>query len=477
MLYNRDLSWLGFNFRVLQEASDKNVPLFERMKFLSIFSSNLDEFYRVRMPALMALNKINKSKKKNEETVPAAKDHFEEARQVIQRQQQCFGSLLTNNLIPQLKEKGLYIVYNEPLPDAVKKETANYFFSTLSAFIQVVYLSRAHNFFPENNKLYIAVTLEQHGKEEIAVINIPSDTVSRFYNIQVSGINYLIFTDDLIKDNLQFIFPKYKITGSFNLKITRDAELDLLDEYEGDIAEKIEKQISKRDFGLATRFLYQPDLPLPVLEQLTDVFNLSDANIIRGGNYHNLKDFSTIPVSDTALQYPEYRATEYIFRQNRDSLFSEIQYNDILIHTPYYSYNTVLRFFNEAAIDDDVEEIYTTLYRVANDSRIVHALISAAKNDKNVTVFVELKARFDEANNIKWAKRMKAAGVKIIYSIPHLKVHAKVALVKKKQNGRQVYVGLLATGNLNESNCEPNSKSLGRQVTAMAIVTASPTSE
>ncbi|MCW3117715.1 MAG: ppk1, partial [Chitinophagaceae bacterium] len=449
--FDRDLSWLSFNERVLMEAGKEDVPLIERIKFLSIFSSNLDEFYRVRMPAVMALSKLHKVKKKQEDTINETGNHLEEVTQIILRQQQYFGSLLTGNIIPALKEKAIYLVYNETLPEITRKDTTAYFFNTLSAFIQIIYLNRTDNFFPENNKLYIAVTLEQNGKSDIALINIPSDTVSRFYNRKESGTNYIIFTDDIIKDNLQFIFPQYRITGSFSLKITRDAELDLLDEYEGDLAEKIEKQISKRDFGLATRFLYQPDLPLPVLERLIHTFNLSNANIIPGGNYHNLKDLMSIPVHDMVLEYPGNPASDYRFRQKTDSLFREIQYNDILIHTPYNSYNTVLRFFNEAAMDDDVEEIYTTLYRVASDSRIVYALISAAKNGKSVTVFVELKARFDEANNIKWAKRMKAAGVKIIYSIPHLKVHAKVALVKKKQDGRQAYLGLLATGNLNES--------------------------
>ncbi|MES1215642.1 MAG: polyphosphate kinase 1 [Bacteroidota bacterium] len=449
--FNRDISWLSFNERVLMEATKEDVPLLERVKFLSIFSSNLDEFYRVRMPALKALNKIKKQKKNDDNEVAVAGDVIEQASLIIYRQQKYFGHLITEELIPKLKEKNIYILYNEPIPDSIRKDTTAYFFNTLSTFIQVVYVSKIHDFFPENNKLYIAVVLLQEEKEDIAILNIPSDAVPRFYHIKIHETNYTVFIDDIIKDNLAFIFPGYEIAGSFSIKVTRDAELNLLDEYEGDLAEKIEKQISKRDFGLATRFLYQPGISSHILQQLIDVFSLTDATSIAGGNYHNLKDFSSFPVNESSLLYPSRNGVEYIFRQQENFLFKEIQYNDILIHSPYNSYNTVLRFFNEAAIDNEVKEIFTTLYRVASESKIVQALITAARNGKDVTVFVELKARFDEANNIKWAKRMKAAGVKIIYSIPDLKVHAKVALVKRKQKGRETYLGLLATGNLNES--------------------------
>ena len=449
--FDRDISWLSFNERVLMEADKDDVPILERLKFLSIFSSNLDEFYRVRIPALMALGKIRKGKKKPGELFPEDVGSLGEVISIIRRQQHYFGSLLTDKIIPQLREKNIFVVYNESLPECVRNYTRTYFFDTISAYTQLVYLSKSHKFFPENNRLYMAVSLEQDGQKDMALINIPSDVISRFFSITISGIRYVVFIDDILRDHLPFIFPDYEIKASYSIKVTRDAELNLRDEYEGDIAEKIEKQIRKRDFGLATRFLYPPDLPLPDLEHLIEAFNLSRATIVSGGNYHNLKDFLSIPVTDFSLQYRPHRPVEYLFRQKTDSIFSEVQQKDILIHTPYNSYHTVLRFFNEAALDGNVEEIYTTMYRVASDSRIIQALISAAKNGKVVTVFVELKARFDEANNIKWAKRMKAAGVKIIYSIPHLKVHAKVALVKRKQAGRQIYLGLMATGNLNEN--------------------------
>lgn len=435
--FNRDISWLSFNERVLMEAAKPTVPLVERIRFLSIYSSNLDEFYRVRMPVLMALGKIADS---NNEL-----HYFEHAQDVIHQQQEFFGQLLRNELIPQLKQQQVYLVYNEPLPKSIKEVCKEYSFNTIAAFIQVLDLKDAKDFFFENNKLYIVVQM----KEGTSIINIPSNHIPRFFSTAVDGVQYVVFIDDIIKQQLASIFPHASIEGAYSIKVTRDAELDLQDEFEGDIAEKIETQITKRDLGLATRFLYQPSMPKQLLETISHTFHLQHANTMAGGNYHNLKDFMSFSISNAALQYP--KQAPIAIKLNNASLFEEMKQRDILVHPPYQSYDPILRFFNEAAMNNDVEEIYTTMYRVASDSRIVHALISAAKNGKQVTAFVELKARFDEANNIKWAKVMKAAGVKIIYSIPQLKVHAKVALAKKREAGRLCYYGLLATGNLNES--------------------------
>lgn len=443
--FNRDLSWVTFNERVLMEAANPVTPLIERIKFLSIYSSNLDEFYRVRMPVIMALSKIHKKAPDNGE-----RDMYQKISHRIQQQQETFGQILTQQLIPELRAGGCHLVYNEPIPPDIRPETTAYFFNVLAAYLELIFLSRQPSFFPENNKLYLAVSLARDKKTETVIVNIPSDLVPRFFTTEREGVRYLVFIDDIIREHLGAIFPDYDILSAYSMKITRDAELNLQDEYEGDIAEKIEKQLAKRDFGLATRMLHQPGLPLQLLLQLLQAFHLSGANIVPGGNYHNLKDLASIPAFKPEWSYPQ-RKPVLCLPEPGCSLFDTIGQNDLLLHTPYCSYDTVLRFFNEAAIDDTVQAIYTTLYRVASDSRIVRALISAAKNGKNVTVFVELKARFDEANNIRWAKSMKAAGVKIIYSIPNLKVHAKVALVKRKKDGRISHLGMLATGNLNET--------------------------
>lgn len=441
--FDRDLSWLSFNGRVLTEAGNRQVPLVERIKFLSIFSSNLDEFYRVRMPALLSYKKASE---------PGGNETAAKARQVISDQQDYFGRLLANEIIPELKANHINLLYNESVPAAIRPALEEYFYSNVAAFLQVAKLSVSDgSFFSENNKLYQVVVLQDDkGAEDTRIITVPSESLSRFFSVNQQGVQYIVFLEDIIANFLPAVFPGQSIKGVYNIKITRDAELDLEDEFAGDLAEKIERKIASRDMGYATRFLYEPGIPLRILHWLVNTLQLTQASIVEGGKHHNLKDFAGIPINADAFAYPPWPAVKNRFAITK-SLFSSILEKDHIIHTPYESYNTVLRFFNEAAIDPTTEEIYVTMYRVANDSKIAHALISAAANGKKVTVFVELKARFDEANNIRWGKKMKAAGVKIIYSIPDLKVHAKVALVKAKKDGRQLYYGLLSTGNLNES--------------------------
>ena len=455
--FDRDLSWLSFNYRVMEEAAKPTTPLLERVSFLSIYSSNLDEFYRVRVPALAALGKIKKSK----ETVagPESEALLRTITAEVDRQLAHYGQLFMGSVLPQLSEQGIELVYESasqtsmpwvlPVPPAVRNAATDFFYTELLAFLQPVHLSMAKDsFFPDNDKLYLAVVIGASA-QDIYILNIPSDSVPRFFTAEDQGRRYIIFIDDIIRDNLAFIFPGQPVSGACSIKITRDAELDLEDEYEGDIAEKIEKKLAKRDAGLATRLLHQPGIPGGILQSLVDSLGLHDASIMQGGRYHNLRDLASFPVKEKDLSYPAWPAQKRSW-DGSHSLLQRISEKDILLHAPYESYDPVLQFFNEAAIDPAVEEIYTTMYRIARDSRIAHALISASRNGKKVTVFVELKARFDEANNLSWAKKMKQAGVKIVYSIPALKVHAKVALVKKKVHGRMIYYGLLATGNLNE---------------------------
>jgi polyphosphate kinase len=438
---DRDQSWLDFNFRVLEEAAGEDTPLLERIRFLSIYASNLDEFYRVRIPGLIDSGLL----------APIA------GRMTLQLEH--FGQLLNTRVLPALAEHGIHFVYHEPIPaEAAAQAAHDYFFTQILAFLQPVYLSRTDlNFFPENDQLYFLLVADEGSPgEELIILNIPSDGLPRFSEVTVNDTRYILFIDDIIRLHLDFLFPGVALSEACSFKITRDAELDLADEYEGDIADKIERRLAKRDAGLATRLLYEPVISAHALDILIRKLNLRGASIVSGGRYHNLRDLADFPVKDHALFYSPWPAIDKDVVASRQNvaprqLLQRIMEKDLLLHPPYESYDPVLRFFNEAAIHPDVEEIYCTMYRVARDSRIVHALISAARNGKKVTVFVELKARFDEANNLRWARKMKDAGVKIIYSIPFLKVHAKIALVKKKLDDRVHYAGLLATGNLNEN--------------------------
>jgi polyphosphate kinase len=445
--FDRDLSWLTFNGRILELAAQDEVPLLERINFMAIFSSNLDEFYRVRMPVLQAMDKLGKL------TTPtsAIDDPLDVAQKLIMEQQEQFGKAISSQIIPQLKENNIHLLINQPIPAALTDQLNDYFFSQVMAFVRPFKLSGKKKFFPQNNELYFLITIDDsQGKEKIVVLNIPSDQLPRFYKVDDGDKTFILFLDDIVRYNLDKLFRNETVTGCFSFKITRDAELDLKDEYPGDLSEQLEEQLQKRDLGIATRFLHQPGIPLRTLQMVCENWSIEPSSLVEGGNYHNLKDLFSFPVSLPALKYDKWPTIHNRLSAD-EPIFDQIERKDLLINTPYQSYDTILRFFNAAALDEMVEEIYITLYRVARDSRIANALINAASAGKKVTVLVELKARFDEANNIKWANRLKAAGAEIIYSVTALKVHAKVALIKRRVNHRVKYYGLLATGNFNEN--------------------------
>ena len=447
--YNdRDISWLSFNERVLLEAADKGVPLLEKIKFLSIYSSNLDEFYRVRVPALMALKKL--TGKKEERHKSGYKRILHQISSTVFKQQQIFGDIFKGEILPGLASENIELVYDRPIPDEVSAEAENYFFTRILTYVKCMGLNEDTDFFTENNKLYFLVSLsDDNGHEYLHIVNIPSEEMPRFFSTKIDAKQYILFIDDIIKEHLDAVFMGYTINGAYSFKITRDAAIEFDDDYEEGLAAQMEKKIAKRDFGIATRFLYDDKMPAEYLDVLIGILKLKGANVIMGGSYHNLKDLAEIPVHKDSLEYKKWPAIPFTFQSK--SLLDHVQQQDIMIHTPYESYDTVLRFFNEAAIHPEAEEVYVTVYRMAQDSRIANALISAARNGKKVTVIVELKARFDESNNIRWSKKLSDAGVTIIHSVPSLKIHAKIALVKFRKGYNVKAVGLLATGNLNET--------------------------
>jgi polyphosphate kinase len=455
-LFNRDLSWLQFNERVLLEAADASVPLYNRISFLSIFSSNLDEFFRVRMPSILALHELSLENTDVDDQYPA--ELVEQVQAVLQRQLKTYGSILTQKILPALDANNIHLYYKEAIHEQHLAALKDYFHYKVMSFLQPVWLNEVNRkkVFPGNNALYFVLSLsskENAGTVEYALLNIPSGNLPRFFEPgKTADKHSIIFLDDIIRENVQEIFPSYIINGCYSIKVTRDAEMNVGDEFIGDLAVKIETSLDKRDLGLPTRFLYETGMPLSMRKWLQHYFKLRPQEMVEGGRYHNLKDLAALPdPTKGKLSYSAWPSLPHAGINNNASLLSQIDAGDKLLHIPYHSYNNILRFFNEAAADPAVKEIYITLYRVASESQIVHALISAAKNGKRVTVFVELKARFDEANNIKWGKRMKEAGVKIVYSIPNLKVHAKIALVKRKQGLQYGYYAILATGNFNES--------------------------
>jgi polyphosphate kinase len=453
MLYNRDLSWLGFNFRVLQEATDKNVALYDRMKFLSIFSSNLDEFFRVRYPAIIALSRLNE-KTRIKAGIALTEDIAEKIQHEVNRQLDFLGATLTQEIIPELKKNGIVFYYNTPIRAEHKREVKEIFLANVLAFIQPILIEGETNnsFMPENNQLYFVVTLKEpdQGTLKQAIVNIPSGKIKRFFTLTaLEGEEYVIFLDDIIRENLQFIFPKLEIQDVHCIKFNRDAELNLGDEYSGDLLNKIEKQLKKRDIGLPSRFLYENNMPRNLLLFLATAFSVKFEDMFAGGRYHHLSDLAYFPRFGKELQGEDFKPLAARDMGDGD-IFNILEKQDVLLHLPYQSYNPVLSFFSQAAVDADVTDIYITLYRLASESHIVNALISAAKNGKNVYVFIELKARFDEANNIKWSRVMKEAGITLVYSLPQIKVHSKIALVKKRSDTHELSYAILSTGNFNE---------------------------
>ncbi|UAY56110.1 polyphosphate kinase 1 [Arachidicoccus terrestris] len=473
--FDRDLSWLSFNERILMEAGRVGVPVGERLSFLGIFASNLDEFYRVRMPAILALKALPANIATEGEVTPPENELLCQVRETIDRLQTNFGALMLQQILPELAGAGIDFQYNALLPAQIDPRIQAFFYEKVAAYLRMVWLpdpslqqdvpplkssKKRPGFFPENDTIYLAVFGTRAGVEGMGIIRIPSVDCGRFLALEKTdhdkGRMDVWMLDDIIRMHLPRLAGSDDLTvdSSYSFKLTRDADIDYKDEYGKDVAGFIQKQIGKRSFGLATRLLYDASMPQPCLDRLLAVLQCPEATIVKGGRYHNLRDLMKFPVKGYhykkwAPQRPAFAG--YQVGEPAVSLLEQIDQKDLLISTPYQDYNTVLRYFNEAAIAPEVTHIAVTLYRIASDSLIAHALMTAAKNRKKVTVFVELKARFDEANNIKWAAMMKAAGVKIVYSIWALKVHAKVALVKRMKRGRVRYSGMVATGNFNET--------------------------
>ncbi len=451
---NRDLSWLSFNARVLDEAADPKLPLYERIKFLAIYSSNLDEFYRVRVATINNLNKlqdekINRNLKYEPEVI------LEKVKSIVANQLDTFGTILRETILPELKKEGLHLIYaKDEIPEAAFSTIRSYFRSRVLTYLQPVILGPSKNVFFENQQLYLLLKLTHNESRELfyAYLNIPSPPLERFFQLKTGDKWYFIFLDDIIRLNISFMFPGYTASDAFSIKLNRDADLQIDDEFSGDLIEKIKNHLEKRNIGAPSRLLFDHKMPFDMANSIINVAGLSEDEMVSGGRYHNLNDLFTLPnPKKPKLAIKEWPPIHKKVLESDLSIFKVIEKQDILLHFPYHTYDYVLRFFNEAAVDPNVTGINATFYRVASDSFIVNALISAAQNGKKVGVFVEVKARFDEENNLKWASKMEEAGINIIYSIPGLKVHAKVVLVNKTNpDGSKITYAFFGTGNFNE---------------------------
>jgi len=448
--FDRDLSWISFNYRVLQEAQKENVPLLERLRFIAIYSSNLDEFFRVRVAGLRSIKEIDK--KKLSESVGLKQNLLKDIHAEVSKQLNEYGKTL-EQVLQALDQKGIKIGMDpSELGKAHQHEIDQYFKTKVLAYLRsYVFGVSKHEPFLDNQQLYLALRLKKE-KDYFGYVNIPSNNLPRFFMIKKEDGQFaFVYLDDIVRENIEKVFPGFEVLECKSIKLNKNADLNIDDEFSGDLVQKIEKQIKKRNLGQPSRFLYDGSISQELLAKFKTTFDLYPEDLVSGGRYHNLNDFFQIPnPTKEELEFPTQAPVKHKAIDEHSSVLKAMETGDHLLHFPYQSYDYTLQFFNEAAIDPEVKEIFVTFYRMASSSVIGEALISAANNEKKVVVFMELKARFDEENNLKWAERFKNAGVKIIYSIPGLKVHAKVALIRKKNRN----YGFFGTGNLNEKTAK-----------------------
>ncbi len=455
LLTNREISWLYFNERVLQEAADKKVPLVERIRFLAIFSSNLDEFYRVRVPTLTRLTKVNAKAKELLGYNP--KKVLKEIKDLVVRQEARFDDLYENVIIKELAQEKIFIINEYQLNVRRGQFLKEYFNNRLLSNLVPIMLDEEKPF-PElkDRAIYFLVRLSKPGsslKSRYSLIEIPT-SLDRFIVLpETNDLKYIILLDDIIKYCLQdiyFIF-NYPVLEAYSIQLTRDAELSLDRTVSEKFIETLSKSLQKRKKGKPMRLLVDNKIPQFMLDYLQDKLELPSEAVIRSNKYHNFKDFVDFPnIGRKELEYTRQQPLPVKGLDSGKSLFSQIKKRDFLVNLPYQSFDYIIHFLREAAIDPQVIEISITLYRLAQNSRVINALINAAKNGKKVNCLVELKARFDEKNNIYWTNKLEEEGVHVNYGMIDYKVHSKICLITRIEKGVQVYYSSLATGNFNE---------------------------
>jgi len=459
---NRDISWLSFNLRVLQEAMDKTLPLYERIKFLAIYSNNMEEFYQVRVSYYkQMLRHAREFPKQHIRNVDPSRI-IKQINEIVTNQQSIFHLIYEQEILPDLRRNGIIVVDDmDELSDEQKSFVSEVFYSTIITSVQPVLLVKKKvRPFMKTGQPYIALEMVSKDSnknkqlERYGIIKIPTDhNISRFVELpKKDDKHYIMFVEDVIMQHIDAIFPGYKVKNNYSLKLTRDADMEY-DDYEGeDLIDAIDRIRSHRSVGKPNRFQFDRAMPEKLLDYLTTSFHISKDIMVMGGNRHNFRDFFSFPNPT----YPNFEIKSLppipipALANQKKPIASLISKKDFLLSPPYQPFEHYLRYLREASTDPTVKEIKTTQYRVSDHSVVVNSLIAAAENGKKVTVFVELKARFDEEANLKWAYEMTKAGIRIIYSIPKLKVHAKIALVIRKKGSKYGDQAYLGTGNFNE---------------------------
>lgn len=453
---------------------DASIPLYERIKFLAIYSSNLEEFYRVRVASIRSL--ANVKKKKRKKLGLSVKSLLETIHQTVLAQQEEFGKTYREDILPKLAAHNVHVL--DKMPDDLEQIAfaRNFFNEEILPFVSPMILMEGKiKHFLRDRGLYFAVKMyskregnatspiilegEEQGekisnrKPYYAIIRIPNDRFPRFIKLpsKEEGKHEIVWLDEIVRKFLDVIFPGFDLVACSSVKLSRDADLLIEDELSGDLVEKIKASLSKRLVGAPARFLYDSEIEEGLLKYLRKTFSLRKNELTPGSRHHSFNDLFGLPNPiGKSLENASMPPLDHPGLDIESSIFSQIAKKDFILHFPYQKYDYFLQFLREAALDPSVKEIHTTQYRVASDSAIVGALISAALQGKKVSVFVEIKARFDEASNLQSAEDMKAAGVNVVFSKPDIKVHAKVALAIREEEGKRRSYAFLSTGNFNE---------------------------
>jgi polyphosphate kinase len=450
----RDISWLSFNARVLQEAGDVTVPLRERIRFLGIFSNNMDEFFRVRVATLKRMIKYGNKANMHLEEDP--QQILDEIQMIVLNQQGEFNRIW-EDVLQKLNEQKIFLKTEKELNHEQQDFVRNYYEEDVSPNLIPLMIENIPDFPNLRDKsIYLAVVMwkkESALKKKYALIEIPSRILGRFILLPSKpDEHHIILLEDVIRFNLPDIFSYfgYDQYQSHIFKVTRDAEIDIENDISTNIIQKLEKAIKNRRKGKPVRFVYDREMDAGLLEYLIRRLNLTKRdNLIPGGRIHNFRHFMDFPEQVFKEKQKRKKPFDHpLFTEHRVS--DVIMEKDAMLHFPYHSFAPLIDLIREAAFDPDVTSIKITCYRLAQQSRIINALINAVRNGKEVVVMLELRARFEEEANIEWKNRLEEEGARVLVEIPQMKVHSKMCIIRKKVKDSQVQYGFISTGNLNE---------------------------
>lgn len=454
--FDRELSWLSFNNRVLQEAADHSNPLSERIKFLGIFSNNQDEFYRVRIATINRLLELDKTG--IDPKTSELKNIIKLINKEIKRFQQQFSAIYTQ-IKQELKTHNIYIINESELTNEQGEIVRHFFNEKVRHHLFPIMLTNFNRTsLLTDQSIYLAVKLgrtNRPDRDEMAIIEIPAQQVGRFFTLpQSNDKKFIIHLDDVIRFCLDDVFKRFKYDSytAYTFKFTRDAELDIDNDVSKSFLERVSEGIAQRSKGTALRFVHDREMPADVLKAITGKLKITRADTIsEGGRYHNFKDYMSFPnLGGPGLENIKIEPVIHKLIPDGASIIRAIRANDIMLHYPYQSFQYIVDLLREASIDPKVVSIKMTLYRLSNPSNVINALINAVRNGKQVTVFLELQARFDEEANIYWSGVLQQAGATVLSGIPGLKVHSKLILIKRKEyDGYRLYANV-GTGNFHE---------------------------